>query len=175
MSTPGSQRIRVTFVVAAAENGIIGRDGQMPWRLSSDLKYFRRVTMGKPVIMGRKTFQSIGKPLDGRDNIVLTRDAGFAAPEGVHVVTSPEAALALARRMAEARGAGEIAVIGGAEVYRLMRPHAERLYLTRVHAAPDGDATFAIDLADWVEVERAEMPRTERDMYAATFITYDRR
>lgn len=171
----GAPRIRVTFVVAAAENDIIGRDGAMPWRLSSDLKYFRRVTLGKPVIMGRKTFQAIGKPLDGRDNILLTRDAGFRAPEGVHVVTSPEAALALARRLAEARGADEIAVIGGAEVYRLMRPYADRLYFTRVHAAPEGDASFALDAADWVEVERAEMARTERDMYAATFITYDRR
>lgn len=175
MSTPPPQRIRVTFVVAVAENGIIGRDGQLPWRLSSDLKYFRRMTMGKPVIMGRKTFKSIGKPLDGRDNIVMTRDTGFTAPEGVHVVRSPDAALALAHRLAEARGVGEIAVIGGAEVYRLMLPHADRLYLTRVHASPEGDASFGIDLADWIEAERSEMPRTERDAHAATFITYDRR
>ena len=175
MSAPAPARIRVTFVVAAAENGIIGRDGQLPWRLSSDLKYFRRMTLGKPVIMGRKTFRSIGKPLDGRDNILLTRDAALAVPEGVHVVTSPDAALALARRLAQERGADEIAVIGGAEVYRLLRPHAERLYLTRVHASPEGDATFDVDPSAWVEVARSEMPRTDRDAYAATFITYDRR
>ena len=147
----------------------------MPWRISSDLKYFRRVTIGKPVIMGRKTFQSVGKPLDNRDNILLTRDAGFAAPTGVHVVTSVDAALALARRCAEARGADEIAVIGGAEVYRLMLPYCDRIYLTRVHASPEGDASFTIDPALWAEVERSDMPRTDRDMYPATFITYDRR
>jgi dihydrofolate reductase len=175
VSASGDKRFRVTFVVAAAENGVIGRDGKLPWRLSSDLKYFRRMTLGRPVIMGRKTFQSIGKPLDGRDNIVLTRDAGFAAPEGVHVVTSADEALALGRRFAEARKAEEIAVIGGADIYRLMLPHADRLYLTRVHASPEGDAMFGIDLSGWTEVERLEMTRTERDAHAATFITYDRR
>lgn len=175
MSGAAPQKLRITFVVAAAENGIIGRDGAMPWRISSDLRYFRRVTIGKPVIMGRKTFEAVGKPLDNRDSIVLTRDPGYAVPEGVHVVTSPEAALSLARRLAQARGSEEIAVIGGAEVYRLMLPHCDRIYLTRVHASPEGDASFAIDPALWTEVDRSDMPRTDRDMYGATFITYDRR
>jgi dihydrofolate reductase len=166
--------VRIAAVVAVAENGVIGRDGELPWRLSSDLKFFRRITLGKPVIMGRKTFASIGKPLDGRDNIVLTRDAGFAAPEGVHVVTSPGEALALSLRCAHARGANEISVIGGAEVYRLLLPRCDRLYLTRVHASPEGDATLALDLRQWREVERTEMTRTEKDAYDATFITLDR-
>jgi len=169
------RRVRVTFVVAAAENGVIGREGVLPWRLSSDLKYFRRMTMGRPIIMGRKTMDSIGKALEGRDNIVLTRQTAVTVPTGVHVVHEPDAALALARRFAEARGADEIAVIGGAEIYRLLLPDCDRIYLTRVHAAPEGDATFEVDPALWVEVERAPMPRTERDSYDATFITYDRR
>ncbi len=165
--------LRVAFVVAVAENGVIGRAGGLPWRLSSDLKHFRRLTINKPVIMGRKTYASIGKPLDGRDNIVLTRQKGFAA-EGVEVVAAPEAALALAARKAKARGAEEIAVIGGGEIYAALLAQADRIYLTRVHAAPDGDATFALDMAAWRETERAEMPRTDKDAHAATFITLDR-
>ena len=165
--------LRVAFVVAVADNGVIGRDGKLPWRLSSDLKFFRRITLAKPVIMGRKTFASIGKPLDGRDNIVLTRQPGFAA-DGIAVAATPDEALALAAAKAKARGAEEIAVIGGGEIYAALLPHADRIYLTRVHAAPAGDATFAFDAALWREVERADMPRTERDDHAATFITLDR-
>ncbi|MDX2203094.1 MAG: dihydrofolate reductase [Hyphomicrobiaceae bacterium] len=165
---------RVAFVVAAADNGVIGRNGDLPWRLSSDLKHFRRVTLGKPVVMGRKTFASIGKPLDGRDNIVVTRDRAFAA-SGVDVVASPQAALALAAVKAKARGAAEIAVIGGGEIYAALLPLADRIYLTRVHAAPEGDTTFSIDMAHWHEIERAEMPRTPKDAFAATFLTLDRR
>ncbi len=170
----GPKPIRISFIVAAADNGVIGRNGALPWRLSSDLKYFRRLTLGKPVIMGRKTFASIGKPLDGRDNIVLTRQPDFGR-EGVHVAATPEAALDLARRLAQARGADEIQVIGGAEVYRLMLPWADRLYLTRVHASPEGDTTFEVDSAQWIEVERNEMQRTEKDAHAATYLILDRR
>ncbi|RTL68211.1 MAG: dihydrofolate reductase [Hyphomicrobiales bacterium] len=165
--------MRVVAVVAVADNGVIGRNGGLPWRLSSDLKYFRRMTMDKPVIMGRKTYASIGKPLDGRDNIVVTRQPGFAAP-GIDVVATPEAALALALEKAKARGADEIAVIGGAEIYASLMPHLDRIYLTRVHGTPDGDATFALDMRQWREVERSEMARTEKDAYDATFITLDR-
>jgi dihydrofolate reductase len=165
--------VRVVAVVAIAENGVIGRDGTLPWRLSSDLKYFRRMTLGKPVIMGRKTFASIGKPLDGRDNIVVTRQPGFAAP-GIDVVATPEAALDLALRKAKARGASEIAVIGGAEIYARLLPRLDRIYLTRVHGAPDGDATLELDMGQWREVERSQMSRTEKDAYDATFITLDR-
>lgn len=170
-----SRRPRITFVVAAAENGIIGQGGSLPWKLSSDLKFFRTMTIGKPVIMGRKTFQSIGKPLDGRDNIVLTRDEDFKAPAGVSVAHRVEDALDLAYRFAEDRGVNEIAVIGGAEIYALLLAKADRLYLTRVHAEPEGDASFVIDPALWQEVERKQMARSVRDQHEATFITYDRR
>ena len=107
-------QVRIAFVVAVAENGVIGRDGELPWRLPSDLKTFRRLTMGKPVIMGRKTFQSIGKPLDGRDNIVVTRDPDFAAARRASSPPSLADALALGRQLAAERGADEIMVIGGA-------------------------------------------------------------
>ena len=165
---------RIVFVVAAGENGVIGRDGGLPWRLPSDLRQFRRLTWAKPVIMGRKTYLSIGKPLDGRDNIVLTRQANFTAP-GVHVAATPEAALALARRLAGERGVDEVAVIGGAEVYQALLSWADRIYLTRVHAAPEGEATFAVDPAQWVETARTPMVRTERDEHAADFIVLDRK
>lgn len=165
--------LRVVAVVAVADNGVIGRNGGLPWRLSSDLKYFRRVTMGKPVIMGRKTFASIGKPLDGRDNIVVTRQPDFIAP-GIDVVATPEAALDLALAKARARGADEVAVIGGAEIYASLMPRIDRLYLTRVHGTPEGDATLALDMGQWREVGRSEMVRTEKDAFDATFLTLDR-
>src|SRR5690606_42008351 len=116
--------------------------GDLPWRLSSDLKLFRRLTMNKPIIMGRRTWESLPRrPLDGRDNIVLTRDRNFAA-EGAHVVHSVEAALELGRKFAEARGVDEISVIGGAQIYESMLEHADRIYLTEVHGSPEGDTVF---------------------------------
>lgn len=166
--------MRIAYVVAVAENGVIGQEGKLPWRLSSDLKFFRRITIGKPVIMGRKTYESIGKPLDGRDNIVLTRQDDFSAPQ-VHVAHSADEAVALARRLAQARGADEIAVIGGAEIYRLLMPHADRIYLTRVHASPEGDAMFAVDPELWKEFSREELPRGAQDTASGTLITLDRR
>jgi dihydrofolate reductase len=146
----------------------------LPWRLSADLKRFRRLTMGKPLIMGRKTFQSIGGPLDGRDNIVITRNAGFRPP-GAIAVPSLEAALTLAREYAELRGADEIMVIGGAEVYRALLPFADRIYLTRVHAAPEGDTLFP-ELAweNWREVSREPLPRGPGEEHAATLLVFDR-
>ena len=128
----------ITLVVAVAENGVIGRDGGLPWRLSSDLKTFRRLTMGKPLIMGRRTFQSLKKPLDGRDNIVVTRDDGFR-PDGAIVVPSFEAALARAKDCAKARGTDEIMVIGGADIFAASLPLAGRIYKTEVHGRPEGD------------------------------------
>lgn len=166
--------VRIAFIVAAAENGIIGRDGQLPWRLPSDLRYFRKLTMGKPVLMGRKTYLSIGKPLDGRDNIVLTRRGDFSAP-GIHIAASTDDAIAKAVSCAKARGVDEIQVIGGAEVYRTLLPFADRLYLTRVSASPEGDATFVFDAHEWTEVAREQMVRTEKDAHDAVFITLDRR
>ncbi|MFZ4805815.1 MAG: dihydrofolate reductase [Hyphomicrobiaceae bacterium] len=168
------EKLKITIVVAAAENGVIGRGGQLPWRMPSDLKTFRRLTMGKPVIMGRKTFRSLGKPLEGRDNIVVTRDADFAAP-GAMVASSLDAALALARRAAEARGVDEIAVIGGADIYEQTIARADRIYLSRIHAAIEGDATFApLDPSKWQEVERTPIATGDRDEHRATLVVYDR-
>jgi len=167
-------KVRIAFVVAAAENGIIGRNGQLPWRLPSDLKRFRQLTLGKPVVMGRKTYESIGKPLDGRDNIVVTRQAGFSRP-GVHVASSVEQALALGQELAAGRSVDEVMVIGGAEVYRVARPRAERIYLTLVHAEPEGDARFhGLDPQQWRETAREPMPQGPNDQFSAEFIVLDR-
>lgn len=168
------ENVRISLVVAVAENGVIGSEGGLPWRLSSDLKTFRRLTMGKPLIMGRRTFQSIGKPLDGRDNIVVTRDPYFA-PEGVSVTDSIADALTLARVMARTRGADEVMIIGGAEIYDATLAVADRIYLTRVHASPAGDRHFvALDPAEWLERERETLPQGPKDDHAATLIVMDR-
>lgn len=162
----------VALIVAAAENGVIGHQGRMPWRLPTDLKTFRRLTMGKPVIMGRKTFQSIGKALDGRRNIVISRQPGFTAAD-VTVAASLEEAVALARSWC---GTDEIMVIGGAEIYRLALPLAARIYLTRVHAQPKGDAEFHVPAgAGWSEVSATPLPRGDKDEFACTLIVLERR
>lgn len=164
----------IAIIVAAAENGVIGANGRMPWHISAELAYFRSRTMGKPVIMGRRTFQSIGKPLPGRDNIVVSRDPQFTAA-GVTVVVSLDAAIAAARERAAASGAGEIMIIGGAEIYRQAMPLAARLYLTRIKSAPAGDAVFALPIdAGWRLVERHDIPRGERDSARAVAEVYER-
>lgn len=141
----------VSIVVAAARNGVIGRGGALPWHMRSDLRAFRRLTMGHPVIMGRKTFESIGKPLDGRDNIVVT--GGDALP-GTLAAASVEEALAVAARIARERRLGEIFVIGGAQIYAAALPLARRIHLTEVQADLEGDAAIAIPGAGWREVSR---------------------
>jgi dihydrofolate reductase len=165
----------VALVVAVAENGVIGRGGQLPWRMPSDLKTFRRLTMGKPIVMGRKTFQSIGKALDGRDNIVVTRDGNFAAP-GVVVVQSLAAALATAEELARARGVDEIMVIGGAEIFTATMPRAGRIYWTEIHGRPGGDVTLdRPDPESWREVRREAILKGEKDEFAATLTVLERR
>ena len=165
----------ISLIVAVAENGVIGADGGLPWRLSSDLKTFRRLTLGKPIIMGRRTFQSIGKPLDGRDNIIVTRDPYFEA-SGVSVVASVAEALTLARILATTRGTDEIMIIGGADLYAVTLNIADRVYLTRVHASPEGDRHFpALDLKEWVEIAREGLPKTRRDQFSATLFTFERK
>jgi dihydrofolate reductase len=167
-------KVRIALIVAVAENGVIGRDGQLPWRLPSDLKRFRRLTLGKPVIMGRKTYDSIGKPLDGRDTIIVTRQADFGPP-GVHLAGSVEQALALGRELAAGRGGDEVMVIGGAEIYRAALAHAQRIYLTLVHAAPAGDARFDIpDPQQWRETAREPMLQGASDQFPAEFIVLER-
>lgn len=164
----------VSLIVAVSENGVIGRAGGLPWRLSSDLKTFRRLTMDKPIVMGRKTFQSIGKPLDGRDNIVVTRDPTFEAP-GISTCESVADALTLARVLAKTRGAEEIMVIGGAEVYERAFSVADRIYLTRVHAEVEGDRHFApLDAAEWREMRREALPQGPKDDHPSTLFVYDR-
>lgn len=167
-------KLILSLIVAVAENGVIGRDGGLPWRLSSDLKTFRRLTMGKPLIMGRRTFDSIGKPLDGRDNIVVTRDPHFEAA-GVSACATVTEAVTLARVLATTRGADEIMVIGGAAIYDALLSEAGRIYFTQVHATPEGDRTFPRpDPVEWQEVSRQALPQGERDDHASTLIVYER-
>ncbi len=164
--------VRVALVAAVAENGVIGTGGDMPWRLSSDLRRFKRLTMGKPVVMGRKTFESIGKPLAGRVNIVVSRQPGFA-PGGVLVAADLDAALDLARTQI---GAGdEMMVIGGGQIYAATIGRADRLYITHVAASPDGDTHFPpIDPAVWRVVSREAVPAGDKDSAATTFVVYER-
>ena len=164
----------IALIVAIAENGVIGRDGDLPWRLSSDLKRFRALTMGKPLIMGRKTFASLRKPLDGRDNIVVTRDTGFAA-DGAIVVHALDEAFARAQDCAGRRGADNIFVIGGAEIFRETLPLANRIYLTRVHASPEGDVTFPpFDASAWAIMRTESHPIGPKDAYAFTLSVLER-
>lgn len=159
----------ISLVVAMARNRVIGRNNTLPWRLSEDLKRFKATTLGKPILMGRKTFESIGKPLPGRRNIVLTRDPAWRA-EGADVVRSVERALVLARE------SPELAVIGGAEIYRLTMPFATRIYLTRVEADVPGDTLFPeLDTAQWSETEVGTHPADDRNQYPTTFLILDRR
>lgn len=167
--------IPLILVVAVAENGVIGRDNQLLWRLKTDLKRFRELTMAKPMIMGRKTFQSIGKPLPGRETIVLTRDAGFSAP-GVHVVHTWDEAVAKGEELARAMGAQAIAVVGGAEIYKIALPHVQTIFLTEVAAAPEGDAFFPpVDHSQFREAARVAHSKGPDDEYPFTFVDLVRR
>lgn len=165
---------RIVLVVAVAENGIIGQAGQLPWRLASDLRRFRQLTLGKPVVMGRKTYASIGKPLDGRDNIIVTHQPDFH-PAGVHVASAVEEALELGQRLAAKHGVGEVMVIGGEEIFRRALGRAQRIHLTRVHATPAGDARFdPPGPPAWRETQRAPMVQGPNDQFPADFIVLDR-
>ncbi len=164
----------VSLIVAVADNGIIGRAGSMPWRMSADLKRFRDLTMGKPIIMGRKTFDSLGKPLDGRDNIVVTRQADWAA-DGVSVARNLDVALEIAGARAAQRLVSEILVIGGAQLYAAAMPFATRIYLSKVHAAPEGDTTFAeLDPLVWCQVSSLHVSAGPRDDHDHTFVVLER-
>ncbi len=162
-------------MVAVARNNVIGANGEMPWHLSSDLKMFRRITMGKPIIMGRRTWESLKKrPLDGRDNIVVTRDKRYEA-EGAIVVQSLAEALTEGHARAQERGAEEIIIIGGAEIYKSSLPLAHRLYWTTVDAEPDGDTYFPdFDKSDWRQVHTEPVKTTDKDQFQATFHIFER-
>ena len=160
-------RPSIAIVVAMAENRVIGRDGGLPWRLPADMARFRTLTMGKPIVMGRHTHESIGRALDGRRNIVVTRRPGYRAP-GCTVTASLEAALEAA---SDAADAAEVAVIGGASIYEMALPIADRVHLTLVHASIDGDVRFPqIEPADWREVSRLERGADARNRYDVSFI-----
>jgi dihydrofolate reductase len=165
----------IALVVAIGENGAIGRGGELPWRLSSDMRYFRKVTMGKPVIMGRRTFKSLPRVLDGRLNVVLTRDPGFVAPDAI-MAHSLKEGLSAARASAERTGADEIMVIGGEDVFREVLPQAHRIYLTEVHASPEADTWFPdFDKREWREVSREKHEAGPRDEHAFSFVVLERR
>ena len=164
----------LTAIVALAENGVIGRDNDLPWRLRSDLKRFRAITMGKPLIVGRRNWDSIGRPLPGRDMVVLTRRADFAA-EGVAVAHDWDGALAAATAAAERSGADEIVIGGGAEIYRLAMPAIARLRLTLVHAKPPGDVVFPpYDAGAFRETFRETHPAGPDDEHPYTFVDLER-
>lgn len=164
----------VTLVVAATRDGVIGRGGGMPWRMPSSLKRFRALTMGRPMIMGRKTYASIGRPLDGRDTIVVTRNSDFKE-NGVHVVDSLAAALRLAQRLAAARGVDEIIIAGGGEIYAAALPYATIVHLDWIDAIVAGDTRFpALDPSEWDEVERHQIAPDPRDEHSATAILFRR-
>jgi len=166
--------IDLAVIVAAAENGVIGRDNALPWHLPGDLQYFKRVTMGKPIVMGRKTYESIGRPLPGRSNIVITRNPDFCAG-GVRVVASLDDALQMAGDIALIDGVEELVVIGGADIYREAIPRATRLYVTEVHANVEGDAYLPeIDWSQWREIDRERHLAGETNPYDYSFVVYRR-
>ena len=171
VSSASPHRIAIVLFAAVADNGVIGRDNGLPFRQSSDLKRFKALTMGKPVLMGRKTYLSIGKPLPGRTNIVVSR-SGFAAP-GVLAAASLDKALTAARGDALRRGADEIVVIGGTDIFAQLMPVADRMEITHVHAQPAGDTYFPpIDAARWSSVTRTEHPAAPNDDAAFAYATY---
>ena len=166
--------MEIVFVVAMADNGVIGTAGGLPWRLKSDLRHFRTLTMGHPVVMGRRTYLSIGRPLPGRTNIVVTRDTSVAIA-GALVAPGLPAALDIAHGDALRRGVDAVMVIGGADVYAQLMPLASRLEMTRVHAQPAGDACFPEpDPGVWRETNRSEHAAAAGDDAAFTILTYRR-
>lgn len=167
--------IKIAMIAAVGSNGVIGAGNAMPWRLPSDFAHFKRTTMGKPLIMGRKTFESIGKALPGRINIVVTRQTGYQ-PDGVLVIDSLDAAIDHARTIARAEGVDEVFIGGGGELYREAMPMADRLYITEVDLAPQGDTVFpSIDHNVWVVVDEPEVPLTGKDTASFRVKVYERR
>jgi dihydrofolate reductase len=167
--------MQIVLIFAVADNGVIGAEGAIPWRLKTDMQRLKALTMNKPIVMGRKTFLSLRRPLPGRTNIVMTRDVNFRGA-GAVVTTSLDAALAVAKGDALRRFVTEIAVIGGAEIYAQSMGQADRLEVTEVHAEPAGDTRLAaIDKTAWEEVARTENPPGPDDSVAFSFVTYARR
>lgn len=167
------KHLPLSLIAALGENRVIGVDNSMPWHLPGDFKYFKATTLGKPIIMGRKTWDSLGRPLPGRLNIVVTRQAGLQL-EGAEVFTSLEAAVQRAEEWATEQGVGEVMLIGGAQLYAQGLAQADRLYLTRVALSPEGDAWFPeFDLTDWTLVSHVENPAVD-DKPAYSFEVWER-
>jgi dihydrofolate reductase len=165
----------IVLIAAVADNGVIGADNAIPWRLKSDMQRLKAITINKPVVMGRKTFASLKRPLTGRTNIVITRDPDFRSP-GVVATTSFETARVLAQADASRRSANDIAVLGGAEIYAQFLRLADRLEITEVHAMPQGETRFpAIDKTTWEEVARLRHEAGPDDNAAFSYVTYRRR
>jgi dihydrofolate reductase len=161
--------MRISIIVAMTPQRVIGKGGDMPWHLPAELQHFKGITMGRPIVMGRRTHESIGRPLPGRQNIVVTRERGHES-EGVHVVHSLDQAIAVAG------DAPELMIIGGATLYRQALDRAGRVYLTLVHASLGGDTWFPeLDPVQWEEVERTERQADERNPYPMSFLTLDRK
>ncbi|WP_218048634.1 dihydrofolate reductase [Curvivirga aplysinae] len=166
--------MHISMIVAQGENRVIGVDGDLPWHLSEDLKYFKKTTMGKPIIMGRKTYESIGRPLPGRPNIVITRNFDYKADPKVDVVADIETAVQLGKKYATELNLEEIMIVGGAQIYASALPSATRLYITEVALSPNGDAYFPeFDKANWQEVF-TESHEAEGDNPAYRFVTYEK-
>lgn len=175
MTATNVNRPEVVLIVAVAENGVIGAGGSIPWRLKTDQQRLKAITLNKPVVMGRKTFESLRRPLSARTNIVITRDPNYRAP-GAIVTSSLDNAFAVALGDALRRSASEIAVIGGAEIYAHWMDLADRLDVTEVHARPEGDTLFtAIDTAEWEEVSRVKNSAGPDDSVGFSYVTYRRR
>ena len=166
---------KLVFVAAVARNGVIGANERTPWRLKSDLARFRELTWGKPLLMGRRTFESIGRPLPGRETVALSRDPEFL-PEGAHLARSPEEALDLATRLAEAMQSPEILVAGGAQIYSAFLPRADVIHLTEVALTVAGDALFpALDPGEWRETARETPHRTAEDEADFHYLRFERK
>jgi dihydrofolate reductase len=167
--------MRLCLIAAVAENGVVGKNNALPWHLPEDLKYFKRMTLGKPIVMGRKTFESIGRPLPGRTNIVVSRNQSYA-PEGVQVVDSLISSLTLAEGIAEAGEQKDLMVIGGAAIYAAALPLAQCLYITEVHGEVEGDAFFPeMDWSVWREVSRTRNVAPASGGYDFSFVVFERR
>ncbi len=170
-----SDNIQLCIVVAVAENRVIGAENGLPWRLPNDLQYFKKVTMGHPVVMGRLTFESIGRPLPGRENCVITRQEDWQH-EGVKAFTSIELAINHAKQSCQKENIKKIMIIGGANIYQQVLPACDRLYLTEVHAKVDGDAFFPeFNRDDWQEISRETYDADETNPYAYSFVVLDRK
>ena len=166
--------MKLALIAAVADNGIVGRNNTMPWHLPEDLKYFKRVTLGKPVVMGRKTWDSIGRPLPGRTNIVISRQVNLVI-EGARVVADLPSALELAQSIGATDDTEELMVIGGSEIYALALPLAQRLYLTEVHAEVTGDASFPDwNRGEWEETSRQRHSADDNNRFDYSFVVYDR-